>query len=187
MKIYYSATQPTSYQLQRQPYAGGAWASDTTQPAAGVLLVSALTFNGTTPGVSYATNHGWTLLTTGAYYYRILPTYSDGTIGQPSLSYLPVAQAAYECVVSGVIGKWDSTLAANVGAQVRATLSSFVAAGSAEYQKTVNPCLVAADGSWTLTVPQSATAEFIFPGGDRPVRVIPASASQAFESLSAPV
>ena len=181
--ILYSATQPASYQLQRQPYGGGAWANDTTQPAAGVKAVSALTYDGTTQGVSVATNHGWTLLTDRTYFYRVLPTYSDGSTGDASLPILPVSQAAYECVVSGVIANWVAV--DHPGATVRGKLSGFQTAGGAEYETTVTPCAVGSDGSWSLVVPLGATVEFAFPMGDKPVRVIPASGgTAAFEALA---
>lgn len=181
LKIFYSATQPTSYQLQRQAFAGGAWASDTTQPASGVKAVSALTFNGSTAGVSYATNHGWTLLTDGTYYYRILPTYSDGSIGQPSTAILPSDQADYECVVSGLLDEQWS------GDTVSVRLEAVGAGGSQVYTTTSYTGTVAADGSWSVSgLLRGANAVFTFPDNSKVRRVIASASTAAYSSLSAP-
>jgi hypothetical protein len=184
VRIYYSAVQPTRYQLQRQPYAGGAWASDTTQPSAGVVLVSALTYNGTTPGVSLATNDGWTLLTDGSYWYRILPTYADGSTGDASLPILPRAQSAYECVVSGVLPTSWAT-GTHLGAAVTGKLSAFVTAGGQEYPRPLDAAAInATTGAWSMVCPRGVTVEFTLPSGDRPNRVIPDASSASFESLA---
>jgi hypothetical protein len=181
LAIYYTSPQPTTYQTQRQPIAGGAWANDTTQPAAGVVTVSALTFNGSTVGVSYATNHGLTLLTTGAYLYRLVPTYADGTTGLPTLPILPGDQVDYECVVSGQLDEQWAT------ETVEARLEAVGAGGTQTYTTTRYTATVAADGSWAVSgLLRGANAVFIFPDKSRVRRVIASASTAAYTSLSAP-
>ena len=173
LAIYYTNPQPTTYQVQRQPLAGGAWVNDTTQPAAGVVTVSDLTYNGTTVGVSYATNHGLTLLTTGAWLYRLVPTYSDGTTGLPTLPILPGDQADYECVVSGKLDEQWATGTTNRKVEMR--LLAPTNGGMQTYLTRSYESSIAADGSWQISgVPLDRPSVWLFPDGSRLHRQTPA-------------
>jgi hypothetical protein len=183
LAIYYSATQPTTYQTQRQLIAGGAWANDTTQPASGVVTVSALTYNGTTPGVSYATNHGLTLLTTGAWMYRLVPTYADGSTGLPTLPILPGDQADYECVVTGKLDEQWATGTTNRRVEMR--LLAPTNGGNQTYLTRNYESSIDVDGSWQIPgIPLDRPSVWLFPDGSRLPRQTPAESAD-FTSLQA--
>jgi hypothetical protein len=179
LAIYYTSPQPASYQIQRQLTSGSDWADDNTQSASGVVLVSALTYNGTTPGVSVATNHGWTLLTDGAYRYRVLPTYADGSIGLPSLPVLPTDRAAYECMITGRIAPdWS-------GKTVRAILPAPFNAGDTTYLTREWSAEIDIDGAWTLDgLPRGASVTVVTPDGTRQTVTIPDADAVLFTDLA---
>ena len=182
LRIYLGATQPTTYTLQRLAVSGGTvWATDTTQPAAGVKAVSAMTYSGAVVGVSYATDHGWTLLTDRTYYYRLLPTYSDGTIGQPSLPIVADDQAAYECVL---LGKLDEQHAGKI---IDVRLVQLVVKGGQEYTVGTYQGIVQSNGDWTvLGLPRDETWIITLPGRTKPVLRIGGSGGSADFSALAP-
>lgn len=199
MRIYLATTQPTTYTVQRRAYPGGTtWATDTTQPASGVITVASLTYNGATPGTSYATNHGLTL--SSIYEYRLLPTYSDGSIGQPSNPIVPNDAADYEIAVSGdVPAEWYS---ATRTAYVRVELSHLVTIGGRDYPTGGAERYrgaIQSDGTWSISgLPRLASAAradggdaaelratFVFPDGSRVAKVLPNQSSATFASLTA--
>jgi hypothetical protein len=184
MQIVYSATQPTSYTLQRKAVSSSTWSTDATQ-ATNPVNVSVLAYDGTTPGVSVATNHGWTLDTSGAYEYRLLPTYADGSIGQPSNALIPSDREAFEVTVSGRVDEQ------HVGKSVRAQLDQLVVVGGQEYLTQRYEATVATDGTWAIhglpAGTPAAVAVFQFPDGSRARRALPTAAGSAsFAGLVAP-
>jgi hypothetical protein len=192
MRIYLGsagdATRDTAT-LEKSTDGLTSWATDATQ-GTNPVNYSALTFNGASVGVSYATDHGWSL-TTGTY-YRVKLTDVDGR-STYSNALRWAAQSDYECVVSGSLpSPWrDGTKTVTV------KLSEAVAIGSQTYATGPYTATVGTDGAWSVTLPRLASAtqvdggsnalsaRFTFPDGTKVSKAIPNSASATFESLTA--
>ena len=183
LSILYSSVQPTSYTLERLPYPNVDnvdWETDDTQ-GVNPVLVSTLDYSGSTPGVSLATDHGFVLLTTGAWLYRLLPMYVDGSIGRPTLPFLPTDQAAYECVVTGNVGaQWGGA-----SYVVKGKVETVGTLGNQTYLRPLEDAPVAVDGSWTMVCPIDTEIEFTFPSKDKQSRVT-AGTTALYGSLLAP-
>lgn len=188
MRIYYSATQPTSFTVYVSTDGGSSYAVDTGQPASGVITVSSLSYNGSTPGTSYATNHGLTLVAGRRYY--LIPTYSDGSIGRPTNVIYPNDDADWECVVSGRVST-DLN-----GLMVAVRLTEAAKSSAKTWRSTINPAKIIA-GQWSVTVPRTAKSGVTALDGVGTVKVIfelpnqlpvqatvPDQASALFEDLT---
>jgi len=175
--------------LERSATWDGSYTTDATQ-STNPKTYASLTFNGSTPGVSYATNHGWTL--SASYWYRVKWTDANSSIAY-SGPISGATQAASEITVSG------AGLSEYAGLRVSCKLTSPVSLGGRTYPKTQPyTSVVAADGTWSITnLPRLAKAgctaldgattvyaAFELPGGTRGKAVLPDSGSVSFENLT---
>jgi hypothetical protein len=177
MRIILATTRPTTWTLQKST-AGLTWSTDATQ-GTNPINDSALTYSGATVGTSYATNHGWSLAQDT--YYRLLPTYSDASIGPPSNAILVSTRSDYECTVSGTMDEQWSASA------VTARLEAAVVYGGQTYTTRTYSATINASGAWTLAgLPRGQVAIFRMPDNQEFRRTISSSSSATFESLSAP-
>lgn len=177
MRIVLATTRPTTWTLQKST-AGLTWSTDATQ-GTNPINDSALSYSGAVVGTSYATNHGWTLAQDT--YYRLLPTYSDGSIGPTSNAIFVTTRSDYECTISGTMDEQWSASA------VTARLEAAVVYGGQTYTTRTYSATINASGAWTLAgLPRGQVAIFRMPDNQEFRRTIGSSSSATFESLSAP-
>jgi hypothetical protein len=177
MRIILATTRPTTWTLQTST-AGLTWATDGTQ-GTNPINDSALTYSGAVVGTSYATDHGWSLAQDT--YYRLLPTYSDDSIGPPSNAILVSTRSDYECTISGTVDEQWS------GSAVTARLEQAVVYGGQTYTTKTYSATINASGAWTLAgLPRGQVAIFRLPDNQELRRTIGSSSSATFEGLSAP-
>jgi hypothetical protein len=196
MRIILPSTRPSTWTLQRSSDGLTGWATDASQGSP-TVNDSGLTYSGAVVGTDYATNHGWTL--NASYYYAVLPTYSDGSIGQRSNVIRPTAAADYECSVSGTMPLLADGTCEWSGDTGTVVLSEAVTIGGRLYLTTGYSFTIASNGTWSVSLPRlaaagaaqadggsgAATAQFRFPDGSRVTKTIPDSSSAAFSALAA--